>query len=418
MRLTRFEGPSVWDWTILQTFPTKHYRHGDWNHMKVRVEKTGIKCYVNDALVYESNDVKLKNGKVGLAKFRHTKAVFRGFQVGKKIDSTAVSPEVAESIGGELDELKAKGSPIGKLIEGLKRHGSNSRTVLYDRAKELEREAVRLRELADLIHTRNIGDQLVVELGKPEKDIDLFYCTLLLSKNDDTDLDIPAYRRMLEVMAEEILERIPSKASNTAKLEVLNEYLFKENGFHGSRMDYYSRQNSYMNEVLDNRHGQPITLSVLYLELAHRVGIKGLSGANIDRHFMVNYLPEGKPGRLIDVFENGSILSDSESRLRLSFEDPVPAKKREILARILRNLITSSPQEEDRQARYVELIVEVLPESSWDRVARASSRWQSGNAEGAREDLVWLLEHDARGVDKRKVRSLLLDIERASREEE
>ena len=418
LRLTRFEGPSVWNWTILDTFPSSHYRHGDWNHVKVRVEKAGIKCFVNDVQVYESDDVKLKNGKVGLAKFRHTKAVFRGFQVGKKIDSTAVSEEVAESIRDELDELKAKDSSLVGMIEGLKRHGAASRTVLYDQAKKLEREAVRLRRLADMVHTRNVGDQLVVELAKPEQDIDLFYCALLLSKNDDTDLDIPAYRKMLDAMAEEILERVPKKASNAAKLETLNEYLFKENGFHGSRADYYSRQNSYMNEVLDNRHGQPITLSVLYLELARRVGIKGLSGANVDRHFMVNYLPEGKPNRLIDVFESGNMLSHSESRIRLSFEEPEPAKKREILARILRNLITSSPEEEDRRARYVELIVEVLPESSWDRIARASARWQNGNIEGAREDLVWLLENDARGVDKRKVRSLLLDIERAGREEE
>lgn len=419
LRLTRFEGPSVWSWTILNTFPSSHYRHGDWNHLKVRVALKGIECYVNEELVYESDDIKLKNGKVGLAKFRHTKAVFRGFQVGRKIDSTGVSDSLAKSIRGELDEFKEGVFPARKLIDGLKQHGAASRTVLYDRAKELELEAARLRQLADLVHTRSVGDELVGELSKPEKEIDLFYCALLLSKNDDTNLDVSAYRQMLDVMAEEILDRLPEKASNAAKLEILNEYLFKENGFHGSRgIEYYSRKNSYMNQVLDNRQGQPITLSVLYLELARRVGIKGLSGANVDRHFMVHYLPEGKPNRLIDVFENGAVLSHAESRIRLAFEEPEPARKREIIARILRNLIAATPvEEEDRTARYFELIVEVLPESSMDRVGRASSRWQSGDIDGAKEDLVWLLEHDARGVDKRKIRSLLLDIERADRDE-
>jgi len=72
----------------------------------------------------------------------------------------------------------------------------------------------------------------------------------------------------------------------------LNDYLFVENGFHGSRSDFYNRANSYLNEVLDDREGLPITLAILFIELGHRIGLKELVGVPIPAHFMVKYSPE------------------------------------------------------------------------------------------------------------------------------
>lgn len=421
LRLTRFDGPSVWSWTIIETVPSDHYLPGQWNHLKVHVGKDGIECFVNEQPVIQSKDVKLKNGKVGLAKFRDTKAAFRGFQVAREIPATTVSDEISQDIRNRIDGFGDDGGPNPELIAGLKEHPRATRSVLHERAKELELEAEKLRQLAGWVHTKGIEERLLGELSKKEAQIDLFYCALLLSKNDDPDLDIEAYRRLLDTMAEEMHERIPVHADNAKRLQVLNDYLFKENGFHGSRgIHYYSQNNSYVNRVLDDREGQPITLSVVYLELARRIGIKGLSGAGLRGHFMVHYRPKDKDKEdlLIDVYEGGNQLGEAETKIRLGFEEHKPSTKRQIVARILRNLINGVPETEadsDSIARYYELVVEVEPTADFDRVRRALARWQSGNIDGAKNDLIWLLEHDSPQVNKRRVRDLLLDLERGKR---
>src|SRR5216684_5716061 len=100
-------------------------------------------------------------------------------------------------------------------------------------------------------------------------------------------------------MGGEIRAALPKDADGPGKLAALNKYLFTERGFHGSRQDYYNRSNSYLNEVLDDREGIPITLSVLYIELARRVGLK-VVGIPLPGHFVVEFLPEKGEGKLID----------------------------------------------------------------------------------------------------------------------
>ena len=68
--------------------------------------------------------------------------------------------------------------------------------------------------------------------------------------------------------------KLPEKAEEAARVAALNKYLFEENGFHGSRTDYYHRANSYLSRVIDDREGLPITLSILYMELARRLDVK------------------------------------------------------------------------------------------------------------------------------------------------
>jgi len=417
LRLTRFEGPSVWNWTIIETVPSEYYKPGEWNYIKVRVRTDGIECFVNDQPVIQSEDVKLKNGKVGLAKFRHTKAVLRGFQIARKLPPISVSEKLAKKIRNEIDSLDEKAYPDPKIVDILKDHGSATRSVLQDRAEELNRKAERLRQLADWVHTKRVEEQLVSELGKAEDKIDLFYCALLLAKNDDPNLDVAAYRELLDTMAEELHERVSGNADQPARIKALNQYLFQENGFHGSRgIAYNSQNNSYVNRVMDDREGQPITLSVVYLELAKRIGIKGLSGASIPGHFMVHYQPKGKTGRLIDVYEGGQLLAAGESRLRMGFEEHRSATKREIVARIIHNLINSVSESDGavKLAQYYELVVEVEPSSDFARVRRALARWQAGNTDGARADLIWLLEHDSPNVNRRRVESLLRDLDRSA----
>src|SRR5439155_444422 len=96
LRLTRFDGPDVYSWHVLREESSPDYRPGEWNVLKVHLEKDKIRCYVNDKLVIESDDAAWTAGKVGLAKFRDTIAEFKQFRVGKELPSAAPAADAEE----------------------------------------------------------------------------------------------------------------------------------------------------------------------------------------------------------------------------------------------------------------------------------------------------------------------------------
>src|SRR5262249_34683286 len=157
-------------------------------------------------------------------------------------------------------------------------------------------------------------------------------------------------------------------------------YLFTENGFHGSRADYYNRANTYLNEVLDDREGLPITLSILFLELAQRIGLQGMAGLPLPGHFMVRYRPQEGEDQIIDVFDGGKTVTRSEAQELViaatgeGFRDMdyKPASKREIIIRMLRNLLNVAQRAgaSADSLRYLDVIIALAPESALDRLAR------------------------------------------------
>ena len=408
LRLTRFDGPTVYSWAILKTVPSPHYRAGEWNTIKVRIEKDRLLCYVNDQLTIESNDTTLRTGKVGLAKFRDTKAAFRNFQVAKSIPSAAATAGAEKAILQQLETLTMP--PSENLLSSLQTNSGASRAVLTARADRLEKEVGQLRQLARTVHRRDIQAALLRELDQPESKIDLFHAALLLAKLDNEELDIAAYRRQLDDMAKDITAQLAAMPDDDSKLGALKKFLFQENGFHGSRADYNNRANSYINEVLDDREGIPITLSVVFLELARRVGLDTVSGAPVPGHFMVLHRPKVGNRQLLDVFDGALPVPPArEVELRISDEDLQPASKRSIIVRMLRNLISGARATQDHAAmlRYQELIVALSPESAGDRIGRALLRLQNEDSEGGRMDLLWLLENRPRGIDLERVEQLL-----------
>ena len=409
LRLTRFDGPTVYSWAILKTVPSPHYRAGDWNTIKVRVEKDRLLCYVNDQLAIESDDAMLRTGKVGLAKFRDTKAAFKNFQVAKSIPSSAAATAVVEKdLLQKLETLTTP--PSEKLLTSLQTNAAASRAVLTARADRLEKEVSQLRTLARTVHRRDIQAALLRELDQPETKIDLFHAALLLAKLDNEELDLAAYRRQLDDMARDITTQLAAMPDDEVKLKALKKFLFEENGFHGSRSDYANRANSYINEVLDDREGIPITLSVVFLELARRIGLDTVSGAPVPGHFMVLHKPAKGNRQLLDIFDGAiPVLPAREEELRLTDEDLQPATKRSIIVRMLRNLISGARATADSAAmlRYQELIVALSPESPGDRIGRALLRLQNDDPEGGRLDLLWLLENRPRGIDLDRVEQLL-----------
>lgn len=415
LRLTRFDGPDVFSWKVLSEKESEHYRPGQWNLLKVRVEKEKLLCYVNDQLVIESTDDGLTKGKVGLAKFRQTAAEFRRFQVAASIPPQLPSPEVVASIAKEIESLPELRTLLPAGLEPLAFSSEEAARQLQLRAKGLRERAAELERIAGDVRLRQVLRDLapLVEASNPK--VDLLRAALLLARLDEEEVDVEGYVKQVERMAKEIGDKLPADAGAGARLTALNEYLFQQNGFHGSRTDYYNRANSYLNRVIDDREGLPITLSILYMELASRLGLK-LEGVGLPGHFMVRHLPKEGEGVLIDVFENGSPVTreGAEKKVREFTGQPLLEEQlqgvgeRQILLRMLQNLLGVAQEKGDKEAllRYVEAIVLIDPTLVRERGLRAVLHYETGRRDQAVADLEWFLDTKPEGIDLDQIRQM------------
>ncbi len=418
LRLTRFDGPDVFTWKILETVGSEHYRLGEWNHVKVAVSGDRISCYCNGELVIEKRDDGLEPGAVGLVKFRQPRAEFRRFRVGASLPSREVSEERRQAVLRLADELPLKGEPGVEGIEQLSRDADAAWTVLRERAHELRRQASRLEQLATLAHARAVTTDLVEAMADRDTGtVDLLRGALLVARLDNRELDIDEYVGIVDSMAAELLQEFSSDMDDVARFRATAEYLFQELGFHGSRAEYFHRSNSYLNEVLEDREGLPIALSIVLIELAQRVGLK-IDGLSIPNHFIVRFVPEKGEPILMDPFSRGRVISLEEAS-QLSRSDLTAAKlesasERGIIIRMLRNLFGVADREQDLYGmlRYVDAIVAVDPDSAYDRWIRAALRARTAQPRGAESDLLWLIEKAPSGVDLRQVRDLLERVRR------
>jgi serine protease Do len=409
LRLTRFEGPDVFSWKILADIPSPHYKPGDWNTLKVRVAADGVKCFVNGELAVASDDAEWTEGKVGLAKFRDTAAEFKNFRVAKSLDDSALSPADAAKLLKPVEALPIKTALPPDVLEKLVKQKASG-DALREKARALEQQAARLRELAGRVHQQRIYAELGALLAAPEEKIDLVHAALLVAKLDNEELDVAAYRAEFDRMAKKLTTSLPEKADDAARLAALNTFFFEQRGFHGSRADYYSRSNSYLNEVLDDREGIPITLSLLYAELGNRAGLK-LAGIPLPGHFVVRHFPAKGEGPFIDVYERGKsfTLDDAKKRVEergLTFADDFvkPAAKKTVIVRMLHNLLHVARDENDAEGglRYLDGIVMLEPEATEDRLMRSVLRYGKGLKREALEDVDFLLDHLPEGNRDRK----------------
>lgn len=424
IRLTRFNGPSVFSWTILKQIQTSLYRPGDWNHLRVRVEKDSIVCFLNGeelARVPEM-ELDLEGSRVGLAKFRQTQAEFKHFRIGHDLSNGDFDPERVADLRRAISTLiqtESAGSRAA-LIQAADGFGDRSdltHRLLSQRAAELERKAEGLRQLADELHWKGVVNALSNLFTLDETKIDLVHAALLISRMDNPELDIDAYRRELDRLAAEVESTLTPSATPRERLAALTRFLFVDNGFHGSRGDYYNRANSYLDAVLDDREGLPITLSILYMELARRLNVPDVVGIPLPGHFVVQYRPDDEKAQWIDVFDGGRLMTDVEAAALVSAYSPdaqaalslEPATKREIIQRMLRNLVGVALRSNNLTSGlpYLDALVELTPNGGMERWSRAMLRMRVGDSSGARSDLEWLLENRPEGIDPDRIAGLL-----------
>ncbi len=417
MRLTRFDGPDIFSWSPFQTVDSPAYHPGEWNDLRVRVEERHITCYVNGQKVIEQDDDEYRTGKAGLCRFRAPGAQYKNFRVGSDLRDKPVDAKVAEKVTQALDAYAAESSSKDNTLDSLLADPSAAHRLVVERAKKLEKEASALRKLDAGLQQKNMARALARELAKPEDKIDLFQAALLIARHDNANVDPATYHRMADRMVEELKGDADIAKGGLPAIKRLNRYLFEENGFHGSRHDYDNIANRYINEVLDDREGLPITLAVLYLELGGKLGIQGLAGAGLPGRFMVSYRePDKGPVTLIDVFDGGRILGPEDQTVRALFEPGTaaaelakPATKKDIVIRMINNLIGVVGGDDGMRADmipYLNLILEIDPSSWRQRGQRAMIRMRGKDAAGAREDIGKILESPPPEMDQEQVMQL------------
>ncbi|MBE0626674.1 MAG: tetratricopeptide repeat protein [Burkholderiales bacterium] len=192
------------------------------------------------------------------------------------------------------------------------------------------------------------------------EDFCLAEACLLVAQGAYPELDVAHYLARIDALAAAVKGRVAGDAFAEQKIVALNRHLFTELGFRGNALDYYDPRNSYLNQVLERRAGIPITLSILYMEIGRRLGLR-LQGVSFPGHFLVKLRVTG--GQLVlDPYCGGEAQSESQLRARLAQVLPLgeadaqplsqflqAATPRQILARLLRNLKGIYLQSEEAQ---------------------------------------------------------------------
>ena len=420
LRFTRFDGPTVFTWNVIEDIDVPEYRKGDWNHLRVRVEKDGIRCYVNDHEVVVSSDQNLRGGRPGFVSFRGTEAAFRRFSFGDQVPlfqpADAVWTQIEEATAG-FQEIDPSDATLVELLAGV---GSTAVAALELKSDSLLRQSDQLRVLAAEVHHHQTIGRLSDEVAVDDEKIDMFRAALQIASLDNQELDCESSLADLRRLSASIKTRLPVDASDADCLGMLDQVLFAELGFHGSHGDYYNRSNSYVNEVLDDREGIPITLAVVYMELARRLGVE-IHGVGFPGHFLVRFDATHDDSEWIDVFDRGKRLTRENLAQRHLEQTGEPlndssletSTSREILSRMLNNLLSIAIQEKDAQSmlRYLDAMLAIRPESARSHFLRMLTARQLNESEIAKRDARWLLIQQPSGIDLAMVKRLLQALE-------
>ena len=206
---------------------------------------------------------------------------------------------------------------------------------------------------------------------------DLAPAALAIAGIEYPSLDPAPYLRRLDRMGEEASSRIDAGSDGLPEeaVRAINEYLYDEQGFRGNRRHYEDPRNSYLNEVLDRRTGIPISLAVVYMEVARRAGLR-VEGVNFPGHFLLRVPARGSRHGdhdflIVDPFHGGALLGEADCRhlLRQHVSDEAafdpgllaPATRTQIMVRALMNLKRLYVRMESfPQARFVSDLLIVL----------------------------------------------------------
>ncbi len=288
------------------------------------------------------------------------------------METSTFTVEQRKALEGLLDDPSA--SVRSALLAHFTRHGRESVTFLRCVSSQPNRAlAVHanryLREL-------NFSDPVTEFRGFIRSlNYELETGALLLSRTIHPDLDIGASCSLLDRMAARCRELIAEPVAARDKCRVLNRVLFHEHGFHGNTEHYADPLNSFLDQVLIRRKGIPLSLSLVYLLVAERIGLS-LEPVGLPGHFLVGCYSEDVPF-YIDPFNAGRLLSAGEAVVMLrkqslhpTLADLAPTPIREVLCRCCRNLVNhyTVANDHERARLFAEFVAEF--ESTYERHAQ------------------------------------------------
>ena len=253
----------------------------------------------------------------------------------------------------------------------------------------------------------------------------LLEAAVAVAQHDYPRLDVQTTLAEVDTLAARLKRRLAADAAPMQRLRLLNRFFFQELGFSGNVNDYYDPRNSYVHCVLETRRGIPITLALLYVELANQVGLDAC-GISFPGHFLAKvHMPQGEI--VIDPFTGQSMSRDALDGLLAPYrrrgarsglgEAPLgsflqPAQPREVIARMLRNLkeVFRSSQDAARLLAVAERLVILLPDAWEERRDRGLVHAALGARFPAMADLAGYLEHAPDAPDRPAIRKRLAEL--------
>lgn len=258
---------------------------------------------------------------------------------------------------------------------------------------------------------------------KPDDALDLVLGAALIAKDEYPSLEPASLVAKLDLLAAPLVGEGLGGLPALAQAEHLAKHMFEELGFHGNEADYYDPKNSLLPDVIERRVGIPISLALVYTELAHRADVDA-TGVCFPGHFLVRIERNARAGEapgaiLVDPFYKGRVLSE-EDLVRmlkrvpgegdLKPEHTAPASARAILVRMLVNLksIHASRGDDARALLMLDRIVSLTPGSAAALKGRAALATKLGAHEVARADLSRALELEPNADDAPATRQALM----------
>jgi regulator of sirC expression with transglutaminase-like and TPR domain len=252
-----------------------------------------------------------------------------------------------------------------------------------------------------------------------------------IAQAEHPGLDVQDVLTEVDRLAERLRRRIPADAVTLQRLRLLNHFFFQELGFGGNVNNYYDPRNSHVHEVLARRRGIPITLAIIYVELANQIGLQAF-GVSFPGHFLVKLsVTQGSHlGEVvIDPFTGQSLTCDElEDRLtpyrraqalRGEAESPLSfflrvASPRETLARMLRNLkeIHHTARDWPRLLPVLDRLVVLLPQAPEERRDRGLAWADSDHPGQAVADLEAYLKASPSAEDRFAIAERLAHLRR------
>ena len=266
------------------------------------------------------------------------------------------------------------------------------------------------------------GQRFYQEVQKSDGRISLAAAALYIAQEEYWDMDASVYLEALDLMAAEVRSRLPKNRYPLKVIQILNQYLFEEKGYTGNKVNYYDPDNSCLNRVIDRRLGIPITLSLVYLEIANRLQFP-MVGVGMPGHFLVRPVID-EMEVFVDPFNQGETLfvADCKEKFHLIYPGAEwqdgflsGVLPKHFLARMLMNLkaIYLQMEDFDKAVATLDKLLVLMPEQPQQVRDRGLLHYELQNYDLARQDLEGYLRSHPQAPDNRKIQQILNAIKRS-----